>query len=57
METAVARTSDKVFRCQKSDKDVPLSDPHCLNPTAYCKWRTACPIHILEKEAERENKR
>ncbi len=53
MDAAAATDSTKTFRCQKSNKDVPLAEPRCLNPTAYCKWRTACPIHLLEKELAR----
>jgi len=53
VDAAAARGSDQVFRCQKSARDIPLAEPRCLNPKAYCKWRTACPIHVLEKEAAR----
>jgi len=49
--------TEKVFRCQKSDKDVPLAAPRCLNPRAYCQWRTACPIYLLEKEEARARRR
>ncbi|RMG93114.1 MAG: hypothetical protein D6708_05765 [Candidatus Dadabacteria bacterium] len=53
MERDAVEGSTKRFRCQKSEKDVPLSEPRCLNPKAYCQWRTACPIHLLEKEEAR----
>ena len=53
MNGSSARQSEKLFRCQKSNRDLPLADPHCANPSAYCKWRTACPINLLEKEAAR----
>ena len=56
MEAAAAAGSAKTFRCQKSNKDVPLAEPRCLNPKAFCKWRTACPIHLLEKEIARANR-
>ncbi len=45
------------FRCQKTAKDLSLDEPRCANPTGYCKWRTACPVHLLEKEQAREGAR
>ena len=53
MDLAAAHQSEKVFRCQKAEKDVPLAEPRCLNPKAYCRWRTACPLHLLEREGRR----
>jgi hypothetical protein len=47
-------TRGKAFRCEKSQKDVPLEEPRCLNPKAYCRVRTACPIHALERDLGRE---
>lgn len=54
MPDGTGRDGGKLFRCQKSAKDVPLAHPRCLNPKAYCKWRSACPVHFLEKEAARD---
>lgn len=45
--------STRLSRCMRSGKDVPLDPPRCVEPTFYCKHRTACPIHLLEKEASR----
>jgi hypothetical protein len=53
----MARASEKLFFCQKSGKEVPLANPRCLNPKAFCKSRIACPIHALEKEEARERAR
>ncbi len=53
MDAVAARGSGKVFRCQRSAKEIPLAAPRCAEPKAYCKWRPACPIHALEKEASR----
>lgn len=53
MDFAAVGGSDRVFRCQKGAREIPLASPRCANPTAYCKWRTACPIHSLEKERAR----
>jgi len=44
----------KLYTCQRTKKEIPLSRPSCVDPKAYCKWRTACPINMLEKEASRE---
>lgn len=54
MEAQAALGSRKTFRCEKSQRDVPLAEPRCVNPKAYCKWRTACPVHLLEKEQGRQ---
>jgi hypothetical protein len=32
-------------------RSVPLDDPSCVDPMAFYKWRTPCPIHLLEKGA------
>jgi len=44
----------KLYTCQRTNKEIPLSQPSCVDPKAYCKWRTACPINMLEKESRRE---
>lgn len=38
------------YHCQKTAKNISLAEPRCANPTGYCKWRTACPVRLLEKE-------
>ncbi len=52
---SIGAKGEKTYHCEKSDKDVPIADPHCLNPKSYCKVRTACPIHALEKDFARES--
>lgn len=42
-----------ILRCARLEKDVSAEEPRCLDPKAYCKHRSACPIHLLEKEAAR----
>jgi len=42
------------FTCLRTLKRIPLSEPFCVDPTAFCKYRTACPIHLLEKENKRK---
>ena len=53
MDASTALESGRSYRCQKSARDIPFAEPRCENPRAYCKWRTACPIHALEKELAR----
>jgi len=48
--------TSKSYHCDKSNKDVPLSEPRCLNPAGYCRFRTACPIHSLERSLARERR-
>ncbi len=38
------------FICQKAQKKVPKSDPVCLSPKIYCKYRHMCVIYELYKE-------
>lgn len=47
------QVNGKEFACRRSGKNISLADPHCADPARYCKWRTACPVHILEKEIAR----
>jgi hypothetical protein len=35
----------------RTNRNVLFDDPGCVDPKAVCKWRTACPIRLLEKEA------
>ena len=39
----------KYSRCQDSQ------DPHCSDPDLYCKYRTACMIHFMEKNNRRRD--
>lgn len=41
---------DDFFTCQKTQKKVPKSDPVCLSPKIYCKYRHMCVIYELYKE-------
>ncbi len=47
----------RLLRCRRAEKDVPLAQPRCPEPTAYCEWRQACTIRLLEKEARRSRER
>ncbi|MDW7709280.1 MAG: hypothetical protein SCH98_02305 [Deferrisomatales bacterium] len=48
-----ARHPGKLYHCQRAARDIPLSPPRCAHPKGYCRWRTACPVHALEKEQAR----
>ncbi len=41
---------DDYFVCQKTQKKVSKSDPVCLSPKIYCKYRHMCVIYELYKE-------
>lgn len=49
--------SSKGLTCARLGKKAPPGPPACLDPKAYCKHRTACPIFMLEKGRKREEKR
>lgn len=44
---------DRELTCAREKKKVPICAPKCVDPKAYCKHRTACPIYLLEKEDKR----
>ncbi len=48
METAGEK---KHYRCEKHQEDLDSCCPKCKDPELYCKFRTACVIHFLEKES------
>jgi len=37
------------FRCMKYGIDMCEECLRCLDPKAYCKYRSACPIHFMLK--------
>lgn len=41
---------DDFFICHKTQKKVPKSDPECLSPKIYCKYRHMCVIYELYKQ-------
>ncbi len=44
------QTADQYF-CQKYQEDyITNTTPACRHPKDYCQFRSACPIHFLEKE-------
>jgi hypothetical protein len=45
---------EKTFHCEKTNRGVPLSQPRCLDPKNYCRFRSACPIHALQRTFGRE---
>jgi hypothetical protein len=42
--------------CQKYNRDVDGQEPRCGDPDLYCKYRTACLIHFMQKNRERAPK-
>lgn len=45
--------------CEKFKEKVNSEDPVCSHQEDYCKFRTACLIHFMEREKklEKKNKR
>jgi len=42
-----------IYRCQKYNCDRNGGAPCCPDPELYCKFRSACVIHFIQKEAAR----
>lgn len=38
------------YRCMKHEIYMCEACMHCRDPEIYCKFRTSCPIHFMEKE-------
>ncbi len=41
--------------CAKYNRYQDSRDPHCSDPALYCKFRTACLIHFMEKNNQRRD--
>ncbi len=41
--------------CAKYDRYQDGRDPRCSDPELYCKYRTACLIHFMEKNGQRRD--
>ena len=44
------------FQCQKHQIYMCEECLRCRDPEIYCKFRSACPIHFIEKEEKRNGK-
>jgi hypothetical protein len=42
--------------CQKYNRHADGPEPRCGDPDLYCKYRTACLIHFMQKNRERAKK-
>lgn len=38
--------------CQKYQESLKANAPVCPHPMDYCQFRSACPVHFLEKEGK-----
>lgn len=45
------------LECIKYKEKVDAEAPVCNHPEDYCRFRTSCMIHFMEKENRRERKR
>lgn len=41
--------------CAKYNRYQDRRDPHCSDPALYCKYRTSCLIHFMEKTSQRRD--
>lgn len=46
-----------VYRCMKHELYLCEDCLRCRDTEIYCKHRTACPIHFMEKESRRSRRR
>ena len=42
------------YRCMKYDISMCEECLHCRDPEIYCKFRSSCAIHFLDKEKARQ---
>jgi hypothetical protein len=40
--------------CLKYNRYQDIRDPRCSDPELYCKYRTSCMIHFMQKNNERQ---
>jgi hypothetical protein len=45
------------FDCQKHRIQMAAAGARCKDPELYCKFRSACLIHFLERERNRQGKK
>ncbi len=43
--------------CEKYKEKVDSENARCAHPVEYCRFRTSCIIHFMEKERDFENKK
>ncbi|MDJ0809164.1 MAG: hypothetical protein QNJ48_05395 [Desulfobacterales bacterium] len=51
MDTAET-TEGRQLPCAKYNRYQDSRNPHCSDPALYCKYRTACLIHFMEKNGQ-----
>ena len=44
----------QTFQCRKYEAAMCLACLRCKDPELYCKFRSACLIHFMEKEQRRD---
>ncbi len=52
-----AGVDQPTYRCEKHQIEMCDACLHCKDPDLYCKFRSACMIHFIEKETDRCLKR
>ena len=46
---SAADANQQQLPCMKYNRYQDSRDPHCTDPELYCKYRTSCLIHFMEK--------
>lgn len=52
---AAKKEQANLLPCAKYSRYQDSHDPHCSDPELYCKHRTACLIHFMEKNNRRRD--
>ena len=52
---ASASDDPQLLPCAKYDRYQDSRDPRCSDPERYCKHRSACLIHFMEKNKRRRD--
>ena len=48
---------DQPLPCMKYNRDHDRRNPRCADPELYCKYRTSCLIHFMEKNNEHQDEK
>jgi len=52
LPTKPSKDDENEYFCQKYQEPITTKPPACPHPLDYCRFRSSCPVHFLEKESE-----